>query len=131
MNLDLSIEKTGKTPHGFYFDSGFETGDSCTIYAEEPGEKLEVIFNRRPGNSVYDCYVCTVNMVSVGRPMISEYHFTMFQDLEFNTYHIMNDFENCSDEFPRDNATLMELDCFPQLLKLFFINPPVYTGMMM
>ena len=131
MNLDLSIERVRKSPLGFYFDLGLGTENNCSVYLEESGEKLEAHFSRRPGNSVYDCYVCAINMVCIGRPMMTEYHFTMFQDLEFNTYHILNDFENCSDEFPRDNATLIELDFFPQVLKLFFMNPPRYSGMMM
>ena len=131
MNLNLDIGTVQKTPNGFYYDSGLETENNCTVHLTEGVEKMEIIFNKQQNNTVYDCYMCLVNSICVGRPMMMEFTFTLFHDLEFNTYHLMNDFENCSDEFPRDNVTLIELDCFPEILKLFFINPPEYVGMMM
>jgi len=133
MNLDFQLnpDKIQKFPYGFYFDSGLETDRACTVFVSEGLEKIQINFEKNTLENSYNCYVGLTTPRNICRPTLTEFNFYLFHNLEFNTYYIVNDFENCSDEFPKDNVTLEELDCFPEILKLFFMNPPEYVGMMM
>ena len=139
MNLTSEISEYDKTPAGFYFDMKLDDTKNCEIKIKDDNFKsiLEISINQielmeiPEGDIVfaeeYDCYCCIKNDC-YGRIFTHDFHFTFFVEKEFNTYYVVNDHENCSDEYPVDDTYCQELSIFPEILKLIFMNVPKYVG---
>jgi len=139
MNLNGSVfSNLTKTPRSIYFDDGISSERECYLsgtlirsHFSTDREDFSVNINRSSEN-VFDIYVgsrifnCIAN-----RTVLEEYNFQLIVDFSRNDYYIINDFENCSDELPLENNYMNNLDYFPEILKLVFINPPRYVGLMM
>lgn len=148
MNFSLEISEYEKDPKGFYFDMNLTQSKNCNIkiidrnfsstleidmhqIEPEPApeeEDLDMSQNPPSVTDKYDSFCCIKNLNSCGKIFSHEFHFTFFVDKEFNTYYVVNDHENCSDQYPIDDTYCQELDIFPEILKLVFMNPPSYVG---
>jgi hypothetical protein len=147
MNLSSEITEYHKTPSGFYFDMNLTDTNNCEIVIvddnfkstleinihqieskkyededEEATQQKDIVFSEE-----YDCYCCIKNDC-YGRTFTHDFHFSFFVEKEFNTYYVVNDHENCSDEYPVDDTYCQELSIFPEILKLIFMNVPKYVG---
>lgn len=152
MNFSGTITDFDKDPYGFYFDMNMTDRKNCSLIIRDTATstKLEMEINciedeaspmenddadmtQADNESVivmdkYDCFCCLQNYCPVKRIFTHEFHFSFFVDRELNTYYVVNDFENCSDEYPVDDTYCQELEIFPEILKLLFVNPPKYVG---
>jgi len=146
MNFSSEISEYEKEPKGFYFDMNMTDSKNCNIKIIDNifSSTLEIDIHQMENEIMeednditqspeiildkYDCFCCIKNLNPCGRIFIHEFHFSFFIDREFNTYYVVNDHENCSDEFPMDDTYCQELGIFPEILKLVFINSPSYIG---
>lgn len=152
MNFSETITDFEKDPPGFYFDMNLTDRKNCSLIIREVSTStqldMEIIcieeessdmetedaeMTQADNESVitmdkYDCFCCLQNYCPIKRIFTHEFHFSLFVDRELNSYYIVNDFENCSDEYPVDDTFCQELEIFPEILKLIFSNPPKYVG---
>ena len=150
MNFNLDITEFEKFPQGFYFDFNLAEEKNCSLkiidrnfrseltlevslVEEEENDEMDEDMTQAETGSIiatdkYDCFCCLKNYCPIKKIFTHEFHFSFFVDRELNTYYVVNDFENCSDEYPVDDTYCQELDIFPEILKLLFMNPPTYIG---
>jgi len=150
MNFNLDITEYEKIPRGFYFDFNLAEEKNCSLkiidrnfrseltlevslVEEEENDEMDEDMTQAETESIivtdkYDCFCCLKNYCPIKKIFSHEFHFSFFVDRELNTYYIVNDFENCSDEYPVDDTYCQELEIFPEILKLLFMNPPDYVG---
>lgn len=139
MNLEGNVfVDVNKSIPNFYFDDGltFENEINMTgVILRSQHSEVQEYFSvdvKKIRPDLYEFYISLQAQcfTFTTRNYVKEYNFQMYQPYPHTNYYIVNDHENCADEFPRENGNLEELDYFNDLLKILFINPPTYIGMM-
>ena len=139
MNLNESVfSNVIKNPRSIYFDDGISSERECylsgtLIRSRFSSDREDFSVNiKKASENVFDMYVGSgIRNCIANRTVLEEYNFQLIVNFSKNEYYIVNDFENCSDELPLENNYMNNLDYFPEILKLMFINPPSYVGYMM